>query len=238
MEYQTVFLRHEQKYILTPQQKTAILGSMTSHMIPDGYGRTTIRNVYFDTENYRLIRRSIEAPVYKEKLRIRHYGTVLPDDPVFVELKKKSQSVVYKRRIMMPEKTAAEWLCGEGGLPVQAQIAKEIHYFRDLYRPLKRTVFLAYEREAYCDPGGGDLRITFDENVRARTTDLTALAGDQGTCLLEDGLVLMEIKTAGAIPVWLTGTLSGMKLYKTSFSKYGEAYRQIIFCKTGGLVHV
>ena len=233
-----VFLRREQKYILTPEQKKLILDAMAPHMRLDQYGRTTIRNIYLDTDSFRLIRRSIERPVYKEKLRLRHYGNVGTDARVFVELKKKSQSLVYKRRIIMTEKQAVEWLCEDGAAPVQTQIAREIHYFRDFYRPLTRTVFLAYEREAYSDPGGGDLRITFDENIRARTEELTTLAGDQGKRLLGDGQTLMEIKTAGAIPLWMTGVLSEIHLYKTSFSKYGEAYQQIIFREMGGFAHV
>ena len=89
MAYQAVFKRYELKYLLTLEQKEAILQVMAPYMALDQYGRTTIRNVYFDTPDYRLIRRSIEKPVYKEKLRIRSYGRAEPDSTVFVELKKK-----------------------------------------------------------------------------------------------------------------------------------------------------
>lgn len=57
-------------------------------MALDEYGRTTIRNLYFDTDNYRLIRRSIDKPAYKEKLRVRSYKQADADSTVFVELKK------------------------------------------------------------------------------------------------------------------------------------------------------
>ncbi len=63
MAVQTVFKRYELKYLLTQAQKQAVLAAMAEHMEPDSYGRTTIRNIYFDTENYRLIRRSIDKPV-------------------------------------------------------------------------------------------------------------------------------------------------------------------------------
>ena len=97
MAYQSVFQRYEIKYILTRPQKERIVATMAPYMALDSYGRTTIRNVYFDTPDYRLIRRSIEKPVYKEKLRLRSYQQVRPGDPVFVELKKKYKKVVYKR---------------------------------------------------------------------------------------------------------------------------------------------
>lgn len=89
MNYQTTFKRYELKYLLTPAQKALILQVMQPYMALDRYGRTAIRNIYFDTENFRLIRRSLEKPAYKEKLRIRSYRAVGPRDDVFVKLKKK-----------------------------------------------------------------------------------------------------------------------------------------------------
>lgn len=106
MAFQTVFKRYELKYILTAEQKEKVLHAMEPYMVPDQYGRTVIRNIYFDTDDYRLIRRSIEKPAYKEKLRIRSYSQAEPDSTVFVELKKKYKKVVYKRRISLPEEAA------------------------------------------------------------------------------------------------------------------------------------
>ena len=79
MAYQTVFQRYELKYLLTRAQMNKVLAAMKPYMESDKYGRTTIRNLYFDTDNYRLIRHSIEKPVYKEKLRIRSYQKASPD---------------------------------------------------------------------------------------------------------------------------------------------------------------
>ena len=103
MSYQTTFKRYELKYQLNAMQKEIILAAMAPYMKLDGYGRTTIRNIYFDTPDYRLIRESIEKPTYKEKLRIRSYNQTVPEDPVFIELKKKYKSIVYKRRLSLPE---------------------------------------------------------------------------------------------------------------------------------------
>lgn len=107
MAFQTVFRRYELKYLLSEEQKEKIIDTMAPYMEPDEYGRTTIRNIYYDTENYRLVRRSIESPVYKEKLRVRSYTQAAADSTVFVELKKKHDSVVYKRRLPLAERTAA-----------------------------------------------------------------------------------------------------------------------------------
>lgn len=231
--YQSVFKRYEIKYMLTREQKARILGAMEPYMVLDQYGRTTIRNIYFDTDSYRLIRRSIEKPAYKEKLRIRSYRKAADEDTVFVELKKKYRSVVYKRRLAMTAREAMDWVCEGKPCPRTDQIADEINYFLSYYGTLKPRVFLSYEREAYYCRSGGDFRVTFDENILARRDDLHMDAPIGGTPLLEPDSVLMEIKTTGGIPLWLTGLLTREKIYKASFSKYGRAYEDLIF--NGGI---
>jgi hypothetical protein len=228
MAYQMTFQRYELKYMLTRQQKEHILQAMTPYMALDRYGRSTIRNIYFDTENFRLIRRSIERPVYKEKLRLRSYTQAKADTPVFVELKKKYRSVVYKRRLDLPEQQAMDCLCTGAPLPVQSQIASEIDYFLHYYQTLRPAVFLSYEREAYYPLDRGDFRVTFDHNILYRRNELSLCAGVWGNPLLQNDQVLMEIKTSGGIPLWMTQVLTREHIHKTSYSKYGSAYEQIL----------
>ena len=168
MAYQTVFKRYELKYMLTLEQKERVLAAMTPYMKLDKYGRTTIRNLYFDTDTYLLIRRSIEKTTYKEKLRIRSYNKADADSAVFVELKKKFKHVVYKRRIPLPEAEAMKWLLGEKHIDKHTQISNEIDYFMDYYGTLHPTVFLSYERDAFYTNDGSDFRVTFDDNILCR----------------------------------------------------------------------
>ena len=229
MAIQTVFQRYELKYMLTQAQKEMILRAMEPYMAMDTYGRTTIRNIYFDTDTYRLVRRSIERPAYKEKLRVRSYKRATPKDTVFVELKKKYDSIVYKRRVSLPEAEAMAWLCGGAHYQKHTQISEEIDYFLSYYQTLHPVVFLSYEREAYYSLDGGDFRVTFDENILCRADDLTLEAEPYGKPLLPEGMTLMEIKCPGAIPLWMTHVLSAQHIYKTSFSKYGTAYQTMIY---------
>lgn len=228
MSYQMTFRRYELKYLLDHRQKTAVLEQMEPYMALDTYGRTTIRNIYFDTDTFRLIRRSIERPVYKEKLRLRTYKPATGEDPVFVELKKKYKSVVYKRRLVLPGNTALDCLCHGRHLPLDNQIADEIDYFCRYYGSLKPAVFLSYEREAYYCKDGGDFRVTFDENILYRDSDFAFDSGIYGNALLDRGMTLMEIKTSGGIPLWMTHCLADQGIYKTSYSKYGNAYKQMM----------
>ena len=228
MAYQMTFKRYELKYLLNKKEKEEILLAMKPHMKLDDYGRTVIRNIYFDTENFRLIRRSLEKPVYKEKLRIRSYKPVQITDPVFVEIKKKYKSVVYKRRLLLPEKTVMESFRTGEPLPVCSQIGDEIQYFREYYKNLQPSVFLSYEREAFYSLDGSDFRVTFDENILYRRNDISLGSEIYGHPLLGKQQTLMEIKTSGGIPLWMSETLTKHHLYNTSFSKYGSAYQRMM----------
>lgn len=234
MEHQTVFERYEIKYLLDSRQWDAVLRAMEPYMAPDQYGRSLVRNVYYDTPDYRLIRASLDRSVYKEKLRVRSYGAAGADDPVFVELKKKYREVVYKRRILLPRAGAEAALAGAVPLP-DSQIGREIAYVLDFYRELAPAVFLSYEREAFFERDGGDFRVTFDENIRYRRTELTLDSDAWGTPLLKPDQVLMELKASGALPLWMVRVLSQQKIYKTSFSKYGTAYQDIFLTERKGV---
>lgn len=229
MAVQNIFKRYEVKYLLDPRQKAAVLEAMAAHMVPDAYGKTTIRNLYYDTDNYRLIRRSLERPVYKEKLRLRSYRQTDPDTPVFVELKKKYESVVYKRRIPLPEQTAVQWLSGARPCDIPGQISREVDYFLSFYGPLSPKVFLSYEREAYYGKDAPDFRVTFDQDILFRQEEMTLSAGIYGTPILPPDTTLMEIKCIGGIPLWMTAVLTQQNIRKASFSKYGTAYQKYIF---------
>lgn len=234
MDIQNVFQRYEIKYMISRVQQERIMRGMEAYMTEDAYGRSTICNLYFDTSNYLLIRRSLEHPVYKEKLRLRSYGTAEPDGQVFIELKKKYKSVVYKRRIGITEQEAMRCLRGEAQL-VDTQIGRELDYFLHQYQYPEPAVFLSYEREAFYAKDDREFRVTFDENILWRDSDLSLCAGIYGMPVLGEDEVLMEIKTGMSIPLWMTALLTENHIYKTSFSKYGTVYKDIYEKQMGGI---
>ncbi|MBO4636130.1 MAG: polyphosphate polymerase domain-containing protein [Clostridiales bacterium] len=243
MKYTELFERYEMKFMLGKEQKALLIKAMDGHMRLDSYGRTTIRNIYFDTSDMRLIRTSLDKPVYKEKLRMRSYMRVGEDDMVFVEIKKKFSDVVYKRRLALPEKEAMLWLNREIERPLDTQIAKEIDYMLGYYGDLAPACFLSYEREAYEDMSGSDLRITLDENITARDRMMSLTLGAWGSRVMPPELTLLEIKSSGSYPMWLVRFLSDNGIRKTSFSKYGEYYSKVLLRKAeehemkGGLLY-
>ena len=232
MAYRDIFKRYELKFILSTEQYRLIKSEMANYMRGDKYGESDICNLYCDTPDFLLVRRSIEKPFYKEKLRIRSYGVANKDNDVFVEIKKKYDSVVYKRRIKTDEKTAVEMLAGNE--VYDSQIGKEIAYFTKLYTGIQPKMFISYRREAFYGKDDKDFRITFDGSILWRTHELSLHSGIYGQPVLPEDKVIMEIKTAAAIPLWLIKVLSENKIYKTSFSKYGTAYTLMLKNKKQG----
>lgn len=220
------FKRVEKKYLVTQAEKDMLTAEISEHLIPDPHGRSTICSLYIDTPDYLLIRNSIDARTYKEKLRLRSYGTPKNGDKVFLEIKKKFKGVVYKRRVSMTLKQAEEYL-SQGTRPEDSQIMREIDYAMRLYRHPTPRMFIAYERDAYFVKGLPHLRLTFDSNVRYRSDDLLLEDGTEGKPILPEGRYILEVKTDGAMPIWLSHALDKFRILPSSFSKYGTAYREV-----------
>ena len=220
-----VMSRYELKYLLTADQTAFLLRRLEGRMELDQYGRTSIASLYYDTPNYRLIRASMEKPLFKEKLRLRSYGLATRESPVFLELKRKALGTVYKRRVQTTLEEAADFLRGGEGSLEDGQISRELRFFRDHYGKLQPSCLIIYDRTAYVETDG-DLRLTIDANPRYRVRDLDLTHSMEGIPLLEEGAAVLELKVQSAMPLWLTRALSEAHIYKTSFSKYGEAYRR------------
>ena len=221
-----VMKRYEIKYLLTKEQTKYLVEGLKGHMVLDQYGRTSICSLYYDTPNHRLIRESLDKPEFKEKCRLRSYGLAKPGKPVFLELKRKAYGIVYKRRIQTSIDEVNKFF-NKNDVFSDSQIEKEITYFRDYYESLKPSCLIIYDREAYYEPDG-DLRLTIDYNPRYRLDDLNLSTSTDGKPLLDEGSTILEIKVQEAIPIWLSTLLSNGKIYKNSFSKYGEAYKREI----------
>lgn len=145
-----VFNRYEKKYIIDEDTFHKLTYHIADYMNPDAYNRNgeayRISNIYYDTENDQLIRASIEKPVYKEKLRLRAYGTPELTDNVFVEIKKKYNGIVNKRRTSMTLQEAYYFLdddicpdSHEGR--INRQVLKEIDYFKNFYHCSLKFIF-------------------------------------------------------------------------------------------------
>ena len=228
-EEQTIFRRIEKKYLITRLQYDWIIDAVRTHTCPDRHQSHTISSLYFDTPDHLLIRRSMDHPLYKEKLRLRTYGIPEESATAFAEIKKKYRKVVYKRRAEMTWRDAYAFLTTgtlPGGYADQQQILNEISWFLGHYRNLSPSMLISCDRAAYYGLRQPQLRITIDRQIRWRDMDLSPMGNVGGTPLLHPGLLLMEIKLPGAMPLWLAKLLAEARIYPVSFSKYATAYRQ------------
>jgi SPX domain protein involved in polyphosphate accumulation len=228
-----IFNRYENKYLLPEKTFTQMQNRLNDYMEPDAHNRSqatySITNLYYDTPDNQLIRASLARPKYKEKLRLRAYGVPEGDAKVYVEIKKKFNGLVNKRRsaLTLPEAYAflQQGLVPEFKPYMNRQVLNEAAYILER-QPLRPALYLSYERRAYFGIGQHDLRVSFDTNIRTRRADLALEAGDHGERLLEEDWWVMEVKVARSIPVWLCHLLAEYKIYPQSFSKYGAAYTQ------------
>ncbi len=220
--------RYEKKYMLTEEIYEEFIKRVGERLVPDKFAHSFISNIYFDTPDFLLIRRSVDGPVYKEKFRLRTYGMPTDKTKTFCEIKKKYKGVVYKRRIDMSYVKAYDYAANRVPLENPSQISREIDWLLSYYQGIKPAMYISYERYSLAGTDESAARVTFDRNITWRTHDLDLRKGSYGTRLLPDGYVLMELKIPDAAPLWLTEILSDLHIYPISFSKFGNAYRSIM----------
>lgn len=219
--YDNIFRRVEQKYIINKYQMDELLKRIDNYIEKDEYYQSKISNIYFDNDNNDFLIESLEKPNFKVKVRLRSYNTPTMNDYVFLEIKDKVNGIVGKRRIKLTLKEFYEYI--NDHKIKNTQIMKELDYYFKLFN-LKPSIFVAYDRLSYKEKNNKGLRITIDSNLRSRYDDLKLESGNFGNNYFNDELYIMEIKVLGAIPLWLVGNLSDLKIYPTSFSKVGSIY--------------
>lgn len=232
----STFQRHELKYMLTGTQYEALLWELKRYMVYDEFckaeGTYGIYNIYFDTKDDELIRKSISKPYFKEKIRLRSYRRITePEDTVFLELKRKVGGVVAKRRAAMTYIQAMEFMYGgrrpNGQTWQDRQVTEEISEFLNKYEVVPK-VYISYDRSAFFDKEDSAFRVSFDQDILTRRKELTLHGTSSEYSLLGGNNRLMEVKCMGAIPLWFCEILSREGVYRTNFSKYGEEYKRFV----------
>lgn len=234
LKLKNVFQRKENKYLLPQTVFDDFVLDLEQQMAVDEFGLHTILSLYYDTADYQLIKWSIDKPRYKEKFRIRAYEVPGPDSLLFLEIKKKVNGIVYKRRLALDYPTYLVWQ-QTGRLTVDpkeaGQIKREIDWLFTKYPHLAARVLIAYDRVSYFDAEDENFRVTFDRNIRWRDQNLDLSAGGSGMLAAPEIDVLMEVKALGAYPLWFVELLNKHQLRQSSFSKYAQVFQRHLFKK-------
>jgi len=233
MKLKKVFERKETKYLLTNSQFTDFLKDLEKRMTIDEFGLHTIQSLYYDTNDDYFIKRSIEKPRYKEKFRVRSYGQASSEKLVFLEMKKKVNGIVYKRRLPLSYEEYNVWEA-TGALPERVektQLANEISWLFQTNPELHAKVLIAYDRLSLFDEEDETFRVTFDQKIRFRNQWLELDRDTYERCepVAKEVDVLMEVKAMGAYPLWFSHLLTEHHVYKASFSKYAQTYQRHLF---------
>lgn len=220
------FERIEKKYVLTKTAYENLQDLLDIYFREDLYPHSNIASVYFDTENYAVIRHSMEGSDFKEKIRLRKYLSENSESDMFIEIKRKVEGVGYKRRKSLNEEN-----------DLTRQIDEELDYAFQIEGALSPMCLVMYQRDAYVSKTDPNFRLTLDKNIKVRFDEVLDMTRSDGQSILGDEFVLMEVKSSFGYPDWFIRFLSDNLIFKTSFSKYARGYQKVIHQK-GDLVYV
>lgn len=220
------FKRIEKKFVIKQDQFNLLFSKLMEVMEYDSYCIKnkfyTIHNIYFDDSYNSIIRHSITKPYFKEKLRVRSYNEIISeDDKFFVEIKKKMNGTVYKRREVISLKDWSNFICDDN--QVLKEVNHLIHYFK-----LVPKVYISYDRIALVGKNDSQFRITFDYNIRSRREHLNLNSNSLDKYVVAKDMYIMEIKINQSMELWLSKLLSELNIYSSSFSKYAVEYTNFI----------
>ena len=227
------FERREKKLLIDNCKVDSFVRDILPYMVPDEYnidGKPyMISNLYFDDELDSIIRTSVSKPPFKEKLRVRSYGIPDENTKVFIEIKRKLKGIGTKRRARLTLSQLREYLDTgkhpEGLKYIDEQVLCEIDYYLQINK-VKPKVYISYMRNAYFGKDDPDFRVTLDKEITTRRYDLDLSLGSYGDLLLPEGKTLLEIKFAGAVPLWFARVMSKYSLSFGSYSKYGMEFKK------------
>ncbi len=217
--------RYEKKYFLTEAQYSRLLPLLKAHLHPDPYGSSEVFSLYYDTDDYAVIRSCLDYPQYKEKFRLRSYGPPGQKDLVFAELKKKYNGITCKCRVNLPLERLPDFFSGSFSPEGNGQTVREIRWFMSRFSGLSPKVLISCYREPWEGISGQNLRITLDRDIRCCPMSFGPIDYSRNIPLSVPAEIVMEIKTPDAVPLWMCSFLSEERIYCTSFSKYGTWYK-------------
>jgi len=219
----TLFRRYEYKYRLPAGLAGLIRAIVSAHLPYDEYSLVRpdhhydISSLYLDSADLRLCRESLSSQKNRFKLRIRGYDDN-PDSPVFLEIKRRLNTVIMKDRCLIDRSDVGRW-CRSRGMPA----ADQFHLYRQSIGATPQAL-VRYEREAFESTDPGRLRVTFDRHLHTKITHKwNVQVGGTNWHPVYTGLVVLEIKFNGRYPSWLHSVIRRYQLQATSVSKYTMA---------------
>ena len=227
--------RHECKYFVPVGLIASIRSYLRPFVRPDRHAQHRpgyqypICSLYLDTHSYALLNEGVRGLKNRVKLRIRTYDDQ-PEGPVFFEVKRRMNGLVYKHRAALARPAAMKFMQRLWNVAPTATLpsASDLNKFRHLTRERDAApvVKVKYRREAYESASRDPVRITFDTDLQRAVTrdlDLSHGPGHWQPCALEGQI--LEIKFTNTYPSWVADLVRHFELQRRSISKYAHSLR-------------
>lgn len=234
---ETSFKRIETKYIVAKTDLADLIEDLKTYLVEDDYPTSTISNIYFDTEQFDMIQDNSQGTKRKEKIRMRTYlSQVQPDNQVFLEIKSKdSTGVGRKYRLLSTPHSITQFMTKgqlDSSIKDQMMIEKIQQLQEEYQQAIIPRMYIYYDRFSLKEKKEisgfpyNKIRVTIDQNLTYRDNNVSLFSGKDGFPLLNEDIVIMEIKAPGRKPQWLQDILDQYGLVEQKFSKYSCAYHK------------
>lgn len=234
---ETRFKRVETKYLVARSDLADLMQDLKPYFIEDDYPTSTISNIYFDTEDFDVIQDALNRQNRREKIRMRTYlAQPQADSQVFLEIKAKDEAGLGHKYRLLSNPLSITRLMTDGLVDesiTDHHLVEEIQMLRDRYdQQLKPRMYIYYDRYSMKEKKSiqgyphTKIRLTLDQNLTYRDEDVSFFKGKAGLPLLDEDMVIMEIKAPGDQPQWLQDILDKHGLVEHKFSKYSCAYHR------------
>ena len=234
---ETSFKRIETKYVVAKGDLANLIEDLKIYLVEDDYPTSTIFNIYFDTEQFDMIQEDGQGTKRKEKIRMRTYlSQVQPDSQVFLEIKSKGRAGVGRKHRLLSTPQSITQFMTKGQLDSSIKDRMIIEKIQQLQEEYQQAIiprmYIYYDRFSLKEKKEisgfpyNKIRITIDQNLTYRDDNVSLFSGKDGFPLLNEDIVIMEIKAPGRKPQWLQDILDQYGLVEQKFSKYSCAYHK------------
>ena len=224
--------RHELKYFITPGDAVILKQRLRTLLHQDknvdDKGVYKIRSLYFDDYRNSAYEEKMMGIASRKKYRIRVYND--NDKVIRLERKLKQGNVIAKQSALLTREEVEMIIHGQyqSLLKNPQQLCREFYYecTSNLMRP---KVIVDYEREPYVY-APGDVRITFDRDVRAALLRHDIFdAHLPAFNVLDPGRVILEVKYTELLPSLIKEMLPQRTSQMLAISKYVMACDKAMF---------
>lgn len=214
--------RHELKYLINYGDAELIRQRLKTVLKTDthaGGGSYSIRSLYFDDYWNTAYTDKLNGVDRRRKYRIRLYN--LQADYIRLECKIKEGGYIAKLQAPLTAEEVKKLLDGDYTflLTHPYPLCRQF-YYEYVTRVMRPKVYVDYEREPYVMEEG-DVRITFDSDVRGAYPAFDITEGDiPFHYVLDAGKLIMEVKFTAFLPNAVKELLPARALEQSAVSKY------------------